>query len=107
MQTIDELARAVVAGQPNAWSAMQLEVLDRVRNIVRSHPTMRTRDLHASPDELAELQTATLERLFRDDFGTIRRYLATADATPSESRQSFESWLYGAVDFTIREHLRA
>lgn len=106
VHTLEELARAVVSGSEEAWCAFQLEVMKRSELIVRGHGAMQRRGLHVLVDDVAEVQTATLERLWRNDFRALRRYFAAVDELQAEARQSFDSWLHGAVDFTVREHLR-
>jgi DNA-directed RNA polymerase specialized sigma24 family protein len=104
--SLDTLVRAVVAGDSAAWAALQLEVIRRVDSIVPSHESVRARGLQRLDDDLQELKTATLERLSANDFRNLRRYVALLDDANLNRKQTFESWLYGTVDFAIREHLR-
>ncbi len=38
--------------------------------------------------------------------GDVTRYLEQRDLSRAQRAQSLDSWLYGAVDYTIREHIR-
>ncbi|HEX7481720.1 MAG TPA: hypothetical protein VF331_28195 [Polyangiales bacterium] len=107
MASLDELAQAVVQGsKPEAWQALQVQVVPRIEAIARGHDSLRAKGMHASPDEIAEVRTATLERLADDDFQNLKRYLAQRDAAAAQPSSAFDSWIYGAVDFAVREHLR-
>jgi DNA-directed RNA polymerase specialized sigma24 family protein len=106
VHTLDEIARAVIAGEAGAWDEFQLRVLHQADEIIRRHQAMRKRGLHLLPDDVAEVRTATLERLWRDEFRGLRRYFAAVDGSHGATKQSLESWLYGAIDFAIRDHLR-
>lgn len=65
---------------------------------------MRRRGLSGLVDDVADVRTAVLARLARSEFDNLRRYLAQRSLTARP--QSFDSWLYGTVDYAIREHLR-
>jgi DNA-directed RNA polymerase specialized sigma24 family protein len=103
--TLEQLAGAVCAGDRRAWMSLQHAILPRIAAILRAHRGMRSRGLHLQIDDLQEVTTTTLERLSRDDFRNLRRYVAQLER-PTQSVQSFESWLFGAIDFTVRDHLR-
>jgi DNA-directed RNA polymerase specialized sigma24 family protein len=103
--TLEQLVCAVCAGDRSSWLSLQRAILPRIAAILRAHRGMRSRGLHLRIDDLQEVTTTTLERLSRDDFRNLRRYVAQL-ARPTQSVQSFESWLFGAIDFTVRDHLR-
>lgn len=103
--TLEQLAAHVSAGDERAWSALQQAILPRMFAILRAHRGMRRRGLHLLDDDLQEVVTSTFERLSRDDFRNLRRYVAQREQA-AQGAQSFESWLYGAVDFSVRDHLR-
>lgn len=99
---IDELVSRTVAGDGAAWRSLSERVVPEIQRMARAHSGLRGRNL-GTADEIAEVLTAALERLARDNYRNLSRYLAQRElARP----QSFDSWLYGAVDFTVREHLR-
>jgi DNA-directed RNA polymerase specialized sigma24 family protein len=99
---IDELVRRTVAGDGAAWRSLSERVVPEIQRMARAHSGLRGRNL-GTADEIAEVLTAALERLARDNYRNLSRYLAQRKLA---SPQSFDSWLYGAVDFTVREHLR-
>ncbi len=105
MHTFEQLARSAIHGDKDAWARLQLEALPRIEAFLRGHKSMRSRGLHLLPDDVQEVKTTTLERLARNDFQNLRRYVEQLERS-AQAAQGFESWLYGAVDFTIREHLR-
>lgn len=105
-QTSDALVRAVVAGDQAAWCELAAALTSQIAAIARSHPGMRKRGLAQSCDDVAEVTTATLERLARDGYRNLSRFLEQRDQSDRTRTQSFDSWLYGATDFVIREHLR-
>ncbi len=98
--------RAVIAGDAGAWAALGAALVPRITAIARSHEAMRKRGLAQSEDDVAEIQATTIERLKRRDFRNLQRYLEQAESTEIAEPQSFDSWLYGAVEFSIRDHLR-
>jgi hypothetical protein len=67
---------------------------------------MRKCGLAQLSDDVAEVTTTTLERLACDGYRNLTRYLERRDQLGLSRTQSFDSWLYGATDFVIREHLR-
>jgi hypothetical protein len=99
-----KLVRGTLAGEPSAWPALQAALLPTVQAIARGHRSMRAKGLAMQPDDVAEVVASTFERLARDDFQNLRRFLERSEQ--SEGADSFDSWLYGAVDFVVREHLR-
>ncbi len=100
------LVRAAVAGQGASWDELVRAIAPRVERLARAHRDMKARGLAARDDDVAEIVTATLERLARDGMRNLARFLAQLEAAAPSRPQSFDSWLYGAVDFAIREHVR-
>lgn len=98
------LVEQTLAGESVAWQALQAWAFPLVERWARSHPSMRRRHLHSLVDDVREVVTATLERLRADEFANLRKYLALRAVDP---QATVEAWLYGAMDFTVREHLRA
>jgi len=98
---LDAFIEATFAGDPAAWRALVTAIAPRIEAIARSHEAMRTRGLSGLPDDIAEVRAASLERLAAASYKNLGRYLEQR-----EGGQSFDSWLYGAVDFAIRDHLR-
>src|SRR5687767_509067 len=107
MEQVERLVRATLRGEPAAWGELVLAVAPQIEAIARAHAGMRKRGLAAQVDDLAEVTTATLERMARDGYRNLRRYVEQLERSTPEGAQSFDSWLYGTVDYTIREHLRS
>lgn len=105
MTHLDTLVQATIAGDTFAWQSLQTELCAAVEEMARCHESLRSRQMQGSGDEVSEIRLATFERLARDDFRNLRRYQEQRDSR-GEHAQSLDSWLYGAVDYTIREHLR-
>jgi hypothetical protein len=113
MPDIEELVRRSIEGDADAWRALQTTLQPTVLAIARGHQQLRSKGLAGLPDDLSEIVTATFERLSRSDYHNLKSFVAkqTQAASPAglagQARTtSFDSWLYGAVDFAIREHLR-
>jgi hypothetical protein len=102
--SMDLLVEQVVAGDSTAWQALQTWAFPLLQRWTRSHPSMRRRRLNSLVDDVHEVATATLERLCADEFTNLRKYCALRSCDP---QATLEAWLYGALDFTVREHLRA
>lgn len=100
---IDLLIERTVAGDVEAWQHLLAYVSPRVQQIAGEHAALRKRGL-ASADDISSVVTDALSRLAKDQFRNLSRYLQQHELPKP---QSFESWLYGAVDFSVREHLRA
>lgn len=105
MTALDSLVQATISGDANAWRSLQTELCAAVEEMARCHDSLRARQLQGSSDEISEIRVATFERLARDNFRNLRRYQEQRDQR-GEHAQSLDSWLYGAVDYTVREHLR-
>lgn len=104
-EALEPLVGDVLAAKDGAWHALVSAITPHIWAIARSHPGMRGRRLASEDDDVAEVTTQSLERLARDDFKNLRRFVAQREAAGTDG-PSFASWLYGAVDFSIREHLR-
>jgi DNA-directed RNA polymerase specialized sigma24 family protein len=100
------LVREVLLGQTGAWPLLVGTITPQIVAIVRSHPSMREKKLAGLEDDVSEVTTSSLERLARDDFKNLQRFIARHATADRESAPSFASWLYGNVDFAIRDHLR-
>jgi DNA-directed RNA polymerase specialized sigma24 family protein len=105
MQGVDALVLRIVQGEPQLWPALQTAIQPTIVAITRSHAQLRKRALAMLEDELADVVAATLERLARDDFKNLRRF-AQQPVVGVAGQRSFETWLYGAVEFAVRDHLR-
>lgn len=105
MDDLEDLVRRTLAQEPGAWPALQAAVQPHILNDARGHRGLRAKGLATSPDDLADIAAATLERLARSDFQNLRRFTAQSETRGSEG-QSFRGWLYGTVEFVTREHLR-
>jgi DNA-directed RNA polymerase specialized sigma24 family protein len=97
------LVRRTVDGVPGAWPALQALLEPAIAQIVKRHRDLRRKGLDR-PDDVAEVRTASLERLARNDFQNLRKFLEQVAEHPRS--ESFDAWLYGVVDFAVRDHLR-
>ena len=104
-QAVDLLVQAVVAGDAGAWQRLVQLLCPRIEAIASGHDELRSRQLNGNQDDVADIRTASLERLSRRHHHNLVRYLEQRERR-GEQAQSFDSWLYGAVDFVIRDHLR-
>ena len=102
----DALIRSVVEGNRDAEHTLIGELAPRIEAIARNHPELRRRGLSSLEDDVAEVRMAALERLLRDGHKNLSRYLHQRSADASARPADFDSWLYGAVDFSVRDHLR-
>lgn len=100
------LLQRVIAGDPAAWREFQALVEPTISAIARRHRGLRGKNLGALPDDLREIVVASLERLARDNFANLRRFQEHLDKREQPFSQALDNWLYGAVDFVIREHIR-
>lgn len=105
MADVEALVERTLNGDADAWPELQRAVEPTIVAMARRHRGLRDRGLAVEPDDVAEIATATLERLSRSNFQNLRRYVERAVDDGSRG-ESFDAWLYGAVDFVIREHLR-
>jgi DNA-directed RNA polymerase specialized sigma24 family protein len=98
-----KLVARVLEGELEAWTALQAALDPLIVRMVRRHRDMRRKGLAEQADDIAEVRTAVLERLAAHNFQNLRTFTARLDAERSES---LEGWLYGVVDYAIRDHLR-
>lgn len=104
---LEPLVRALLRGEPDGWDTLASAIAPRIVAIARTHPSMRERKLASREDDIADVTTSALERLRRDEHKNLRRFVEQRDAQQGGAEgTSFDGWLYGMVDFTIRDHLR-
>lgn len=112
MNDLATLVQRTVAGDTDAWRDLQVAIQPSLLAIIRRHRSLRGKGLAALPDDVAEVTASTLERLARNEFQNLKRFeshLAQQQPPGGEEvpwSQRFDDWLYGVVDFVIREHLR-
>jgi DNA-directed RNA polymerase specialized sigma24 family protein len=103
----EKLVLSTIAGDRTAWHALQLAIEPTIMRMARRHRDLRRKGLADLPDDLADIRTASLERLVHADFSNLRNFLERRErAEAGAAAESFDAWLYGVVDFVIREHLR-
>lgn len=106
---MDDLAtrvRRASDGDTEAWRALQGQLEPTILAMARRHHGLRKARLADLPDDLAEVRTATFERLSRANFQNLRDFLQRNADNADDLTSSFDTWVYGTVDFVIREHLR-
>lgn len=96
----------ILDGDLAAWPELQQNIEPAILNIARRHPSMRRKGLAGLPDDLAEIRTAALERLCASQFSNLRQFSERSASSAAQGGETFDSWLYGLVDFTVREHVR-
>jgi DNA-directed RNA polymerase specialized sigma24 family protein len=101
---IPKLLQRTLSGDTSAWTALQAELDPLIAKMTRRHASLRRKGLAERVDDLAEIRTAVFERFADDDFRNLRSYVGRNAS--SANPQSFESWVYGSVDYAILEHLR-
>lgn len=104
MSEILKLLQRTLARDTSAWTSLQAELDPLVTKMARRHAGLRRKGLAERIDDLAEIRTAVFERFADDDFKNLRSYVARNEGTANP--QSFESWVYGSVDYAILEHMR-
>lgn len=98
---------AALAGDRAAWAHLMVAWGPTLYGMARAHVGLRVKKL-LGDDDVAEVVTATFERLQRRDFASLRRYLEQLEHPGDEAKpRSLDAWLYGALDFAVRAHLRA
>lgn len=108
MNDTAKLVDRVLTGDIQAWRELQLEVEPLIVRIARRHGSLRRKGLAQLPDDIAEIRTATLESLAKSNFQSLRRFVERQNSAGAAhgNAESFQSWVYGLVDFVVREHLR-
>lgn len=106
MNLAEALIQRILAGDRTAWPELQRLTQPTIVNIARSHPGLRKAGLAGLEDDVAQVVVLTFARLSNNNFKNLAKFAARADSAEAPA-QSFDSWLYGAVDYAIREHLRA
>ena len=104
-EAIAAQVQAVVRGEPDAWHKFMAELAPAVASMATRNPQLRSRR-QTSPDDVAEIVTATFERLHRDNFRNLRHFLQQAENREAERTLTFDSWLYGAVNYVVGDYLR-
>lgn len=104
---LHQTLRAALVGDRAAWASLMIAWEPTLRGMARAHSALRVKQL-LGDDDVAEVVTATFERLRRRDFASLRRYLEQLEQPGDDaSPRSLDAWLYGALDFAVRTHLRA
>lgn len=106
MSLLEQLVRDTIAGSQAAWTELQVAVCGHVENIARRHDAVRRSGLNRVDDDIREIQTMTLERLAAHQFQNLRRFIHQLDDASIVTKRSFESWIYTAAEYVIRDHLR-
>ena len=106
-QVVDDtlkLVRRTLEGDSAAWTALQGVLDPTIVRIARRHQSLRRKGLAEQVDDIAEVRASSLQRLKANSFHNLRSFMQRhAQAAQGES---FDTWLYGVVDFAIRDHLR-
>ncbi|HET6335998.1 MAG TPA: hypothetical protein VFG30_22380 [Polyangiales bacterium] len=105
MAQLEALLHRTLVGDRDAWQQLQAALEPTILAIARRNPALRRKGLAASDDDLREITVSSFERFARQDFRNLRRFVERASQSP-EAGTSFDNWVYGAVEFVIREHLR-
>lgn len=109
---VDPLVVGVTYGDRAAWFQLTMLIERWVEQHVPRHWRMRRARLHGSRDDVRDVLLATLERIDRHDFASLRRYVAQKQAAMPDLHAeadavSFVAWLGTEVDFAVREHVRS
>lgn len=105
-RTVDDTLKLVqmsIGGDIAAWTALQRVLDPMIVRIAQRHPNLRRKGLADQADDIAEVRTASLERLKNNDYHNLRSFMERHTEGHAEK---LDSWLYGVVDYTIRDHLR-
>jgi DNA-directed RNA polymerase specialized sigma24 family protein len=99
-----KLVQKTIDGDTAAWTALQALLDPTIVRITRRHQSLRRKGLAEQVDDISEVRTSSLQRLKANGFHNLRSFMERhAEGAAAES---FDSWLYGVVDFAIRDHLR-
>ncbi|MDD9939174.1 MAG: hypothetical protein OXT09_36645 [Myxococcales bacterium] len=99
----EQLMLGALAGDSGAWQALMRAWAPRLHAMARGHRGLRTRGL-VNDDDVAEVVVLTFERLRRKDFASLRRFIERRREQPAAT---LDAWLFGALDYSVRTHLRA
>ena len=99
------IIRDAVAGDVHAWQQLIESVAQQLSTLARANRSLRAKGL-VNQDDVNEVVTLTLERLRKNNFRNLRQFLEQCDRAETEAGRSFDAWLYGAVNLTVREHMR-
>jgi RNA polymerase sigma factor (sigma-70 family) len=99
-----KLVQQTIDGDIAAWTALQTLLEPTIVRIARRHQGLRRKGLAEQVDDIAEVRTSALQRLKANGFHNLRNFMERN--AQSAQGESFDSWLYGVVDFAIRDHLR-
>lgn len=100
-----EVLERAAAGEQDAWSTLLEQVAPRAARLARGNAGLKSRGLANAEDDVLEVCALTYERLRAGDFANLKHFVAQVNAGGTQA-QSFDSWLYGLVDFAVRDHLR-
>lgn len=104
MDDTRKLVQKTIDGDAAAWTALQTLIDPLIVRIARRHQGLRRKGLAELVDEISEVRASSLERLKANGFRNLRSFMERhAEAAQTES---FNGWLYGVVDYAIRDHLR-
>jgi DNA-directed RNA polymerase specialized sigma24 family protein len=104
VEDTQNLVRQTIQSETAAWRALQALLTPTIVRIARRHRSMRLKGLADRDDDIEDVRTAALERLAANGFHNLRNFADRHQATGDS--ESFDGWLYGVVDFAIRDHLR-
>ena len=100
-----KLVQSIIDGDAGAWTALQGAIDPVLVGMVRSHRAMREKGLLAGQDDVADVRAAALRRLSANQFANLRSFMARNPEGPRA--ESFHAWLYGLVDYAVRDHVRS
>jgi DNA-directed RNA polymerase specialized sigma24 family protein len=106
MDCLDALLRATLAGELSAWRSLQAALEPRIHAIVRRSPKARAWHFASSTDDIRDITVAAFERLSRNGFRNLRCYHERATQASCVRNTTFDSWLHGAVEYAILDHIR-
>lgn len=98
-----KLVEQTIQGDVAAWTALQALLDPVIVRIARRHHSLRRKGI-VEADDISDVRTAALERLASKQFNNLRSFMERSAQRPQP--ESFDSWLYGVVDFAIRDHVR-
>jgi DNA-directed RNA polymerase specialized sigma24 family protein len=105
-EPLDALLTRTIAGDVAAWQILQLRVSPTILKIARGHRSLRSKGFSRDDDALSEVLVSTLERLSDVSFANLQQFVEKQRENGPEAAQSFESWLYGAVNLEVMDFIR-